>query len=222
MRQKPADRRPPTGFTLIEMLVATVLASVVLLGLFNLVTSMVTNEVNSMRTGTVSAWSLTAAKAMTTDISGASTLRYPAAGGAGSDYLIVCSNFSPMMNTAGGGTMNGGTPKSAQYCYDTTEGAPYGNSILRLTTNSCPAAPVTPCTSANYGGGSIVVTGVYRDSSNHAVFYTEPNAQIPNAVRIRYSIGNPAANAASAGSNGGTVTGAPVSIPYNTEVILED
>lgn len=222
MRRPPSGRRNASGFTLLEILVATVLSTVVLLGLFNLVTSMTTSEVNSARTGTVSAWSLTGAKAMATDIAGSSTLSYPAPGGTGADYLIVCSNWSPKMNTSGGATLNGGAPKSMQYCFDTTDAAPFGNSILRRTTSACPTVPVSPCTSGNYGTDSIVVTGVYRDAANHAVFYTEPNSQIPNAVRVRYSVGNPTANSASAGSNGGTVTGAPVSVPYDTEIILED
>lgn len=223
MAQKHAERRDSAGFTLVEMLVATVLATIVLLGIFNLVTNMATSEVKNMRSATVTAWSLAGINAMNSDIAGSSMLAYPASGGA-ADFLVVCSNWSSMMNTTGGSTMGPGVQKALYYCFDTTDPAPLGNSILRKEVDGagCPTAPMSPCTSANYGGNSVVVSGVYRDAANDPIFYTEPNPQIPNAVRLRYSVGNPAANATSAGSNGGTVLGTAVSIPYNTEIILED
>jgi prepilin-type N-terminal cleavage/methylation domain-containing protein len=219
VKKEPDARRKSAGFTLIEMLVATVLASVVLLGLFNVVTNMVTAEVKNMRTGTVTAWSMAGLNALSTDIAGASQLRYPAVG-AGADYLIVCSNWSTKANTTGGGPLTGGASQSQQYCWDTTDAAPYANAILRMTTAACPAAPVTPCNSANYGSNSIVATGVYRDLAADPIFYSDPKTL--NAVRIRLSVGNPTANAASAGSNNGTVLGSAVSIPVSTEIILED
>jgi prepilin-type N-terminal cleavage/methylation domain-containing protein len=221
--RRRSARRRTSGFTLIEMLVATVLASVVLLGLFNFVTNAVQSEVKGMRTGTVAAWSLTAMSALSADISGASQLSYPASG-SGSDFLIVCSNWSAKMGTMGtaGGVLygGGGGPASQQYCWDTTDAAPFGNTILRMTTASCPAAPVTPCNTANYGTNGVVATGVYRDAANDSIFYADPKTL--NAVRIRLNVGNPAGNATSAGGNNGTVLGTAISIPYNTEIILED
>lgn len=215
---RSALARSKSGFTLVEMLVATVLASVVLLGLFNLVTNMVQSQVKNTRSGTVSAWAVTALTGMTNDIAGASMLSYPAVGSS-SDYLIVCSNWSTKMNTTGGAVLNGGAPSSQQYCYDTTDAAPNGNTILRRTTNTCPTAPVTPCTVANYGGtNAVVATGVYRNGGN-PIFFSDNKTL--NGVRIRLTIGNPTANAASAGS-GGAVMASPVSIPYDTEIILED
>lgn len=223
MKEARGGRRKSSGFSLIEMLVATVLASIVLLGLFNLVTNMVTSEVSNMRAATVGAWSLTGVNALNADISGASQLRSPASlSGVGADALVVCSNFSTNMNTAGGGSMGGPNPVTADhYCWDSTDAVPNGNTILRKTiSGACAAAPLSPCTVAVYGTNSVVATGVYRDLASDPIFYADPKT--PNAVLLRFSVGNPNANAVSAGSNNGTQNPVPVSIPIKTEIVLED
>ena len=224
-------RRKSSGFTLIELVVATALSSVVLMGMFSILSNMVSAEVNGMRNGTVTAWSLAGISVMNADISGAGALSYPAAGGAGADELVVCTNWSTRTNppavvqsAAQGGTGN----KVNYYCWDTTDASPspFANALLRMSVphgagaEACPAgAPPFPCTAAGYGTDSIVATGVYRNAGN-PIFYTDPNTL--NAVRIRFVVGNPAVGAVSMGGNDKTVTPVPVSIPFNTEIILED
>ena len=221
----PRRRRGSPGFTLIEMLVATILSSIVLMGMFSILTNMVTAEVNSMRNGTVTAWSLAGLNAMNTDIAGAGTLSFPAPGG-GSDSLTVCANWSKLIGTLGGAPQGSGPTTVYNYCWDSTDAPPFGNALLRKVQSyppgpaTCPAAPPSPCTSGVYGTDSIVATGVYKDSANDPIFYADPKTL--NAVRVRFIIGNPAGNAASAGGNGGTVNQVPVSVPFNTEIILED
>jgi prepilin-type N-terminal cleavage/methylation domain-containing protein len=222
-----SKRRASPGFTLIELIVAMVLSSVVLMGLFSIMTNMVQAEVNGMRQGTVTAWSLAGISAMNSDIAGASYIAYPGAGNAGADALVVCTNWSP--NALPGptaGPIPGGPAGNDvyTYCYDTTDAPPFGNSILRKHVfngaAACPGAAPAGCTSGNYPGDSIVATGVYRDTNSDNLFSNDPNTL--NAVRIRYTVGNPAASAVSAGGNGGTVTAVPVTVPFNTEIILED
>lgn len=220
-----ARRRGPPGFTLIELLVATILSSIVLMGMFSVLTNMVTAEVNSMRNGTVTSWSLAGIGAMNTDIAGAGTLSFPASGG-GADSLVVCANWSKLIGTLGGAPQGSGPTKVYNYCWDSTDAPPFRNALLRNVRSYppgpavCPSAPLSPCTAGIYGGDSVVATGVYKDAANDPIFYADPNTM--NAVRLRLVIGNPAANAASAGGNGGTVNAVPVSVPFNTEIILED
>ena len=192
--------------------------------MFSIVTNMVSAEVNGMRAGTVSSWTLAAIGAMNADISGAGAIGYPVkAGPFTADYLTVCTNWSDKLaapavvdNTVGNTVTT--------YCYTDLAGvAPYPHSILRKVTANgvaaCPAAVPPACTVGNYGGNSIVATGVYRDAAADTIFIRDANTL--NAVRMRFVVGNPAAGV-SAGSNGGTNTQVPVSVPFSSEIILED
>lgn len=224
-RLEPRRRRRDSGFTLVEMLVASVLASIVLLGMFNFVTTMLSSEVNAQRQSTVTAFSLAGISAMNSDIAAAGAIGYPAMG-ASADSLIVCTNWSnrtaPPAQVAAGFTVD-----VYYYCYDTADAPPYGNAILRKVVKNNGACPTAPpaCSQAAYTGGAygadtVVATGVYRDPANDLVFFQDNKTL--NAVRLRYAVGNPTGDSNSAGGNGGTVTAVPVTIPYNTEIILED
>ena len=221
-------RRTSPGFTLIELLVATILSTIVLMGVFSIMTNMVTTEVNAMRNGTVTSWSLAGLSVMNTDIAGAGAIAYPPKNAVGDNNLIVCTNWS-MKTTPPAVVVTGGTNKILYYCWDTTDATPFQNAILRKEVDnpsggeSCPTAPIA-CNHATYGNDAIVATGVYSDGV-HNLFVQDPLTL--NAVRMRFIVGNPAANAVSAGSNNeagvpGTVNAVPVSIPFNTEIILED
>lgn len=227
MTTRPATRArsAASGFTLVEMLVATVLASIVLLGTFNFVTTMVSSQVNAERSSTVTAFSIAGISVMNNDIAAAGAVGYPALG-VSADSLIVCTNWSN--RTAPPAQVSASfTVDVYYYCYDTSDAPPYGNAILRKVVKnagSCPTAPPA-CTNGSYGGGAygadtVVATGVYRDASADPVFFTDNKTL--NAVRLRYQVGDPNANATSAGGNGGTITANPVTIPFNTEIILED
>jgi prepilin-type N-terminal cleavage/methylation domain-containing protein len=219
-------RRGQAGFTLVELIVASVISSVVLIGMFSIMTSMVSAEIDGMRNGTVTSWSLAGIGVLNADISGAGAIGYPASGVA-DDSLVVCTNWSTrtappaVVDSSAGNTVY-------SYCLDTTDGFPLKNTLLRnVAINAvaaCPTVAKTPCTVAGYSDAAntapIVATGVYRDPNGDSVFLTDPNTM--NAVRLRFVVGNPAASSVSAGSNGGTVTAQPVSVPFNTEIILED
>jgi prepilin-type N-terminal cleavage/methylation domain-containing protein len=220
--------RKSSGFTLIEMLVSTILASIVLLGLFNFTTSMVSSEVNGSRNGTVTAWSIAGIGAMNAEIAGASAIGFPPSGAGGSDELIVCTNWS-MRTTPPGQVVTGpGAPSTDAYyyCWDTTDAAPYTNTLLRKVVSpvaSCPTVAIA-CNNGTFSGGkfgadTVMATGIYRNGGA-PIFIQDPNTL--NAVRLQYSVGNPAANAVSAGGNGGTISATPVTVPYNTEIVLED
>ena len=238
-------RRSSPGFTLVEMIVGVLLGSIVLMGVFSIMTNMVSQEVNGMRTGTVTAWSLAGINTMSADIAGASALSYPQPPGQDNN-LIVCEKWSTKMNPPVGGEMLGATGSMTirSYCWDTTDIAPFKNSLLRFVQThplgsgeTCPTAPLV-CNQLTYrannefvGGAlgnpdTIVATGVYQDAALDPIFTADPNTL--NAVRVRFSVGNPAANAVSAGgappvgASAGTVTSMPVTISFNTEIILED
>jgi type II secretory pathway pseudopilin PulG len=213
------------GFTLIELIVAATLSTVVLLGVFSILSSMVTSEINGMRSGTVTAWSLAGINVMNSDIAGAGAIGYPAVGGT-ANYLVVCTNWSTRTTPPAVVQANAGNTVY-EYCWDTMDAAPLADTLLRDVTvhaggaEACPAAPIMPCSAATYGGqGNIVATGVYQDLASDPVFYTDSKTM--NAVRIRFNVGSPNASTMSAGGNGGTVTPVPVTIPFNTEIILED
>jgi prepilin-type N-terminal cleavage/methylation domain-containing protein len=220
-------RRRSSGFTLIELIVACALSSIVLIGMFSITTNMVAAEVNGMRTGTVTAWTIASIGAMNADISGAGAIGYPTIGAPTQDFLTVCTNWSSKLAVPAAIDNTVGNTVTI-YCYDTTDPAPFANSILRSQafhvgpgSAVCPVGVPPLCTSANYGGASsIVATGVYRDAAP-ALFNRDPKTM--NAVRLRFVVGNPLAGN-SAGSNPATntQTPVPVSVPFNTEIILED
>jgi len=225
--RKSSARRGDSGFTLIEMLVATVLSTIVLLGLFNFTANMTSASIRNQRMDTTSAWAQAGIDSMSSDIAAAGAIGYPPSGAAGADTLIVCTNWTMRGTTPGQVVTTPATPtNNYYYCFDTTDAAPYGNAILRKVMNNTGTCPtVAPaCTQASYssgarGGDTIVATGIYRNGVN-PVFVQDPNTL--NAVRLRYAVGNPTGNSVSAGGNGGTITEAPVTIPYDTEIILEN
>jgi prepilin-type N-terminal cleavage/methylation domain-containing protein len=224
IRRVVSKRRNSPGFTLLELIIATSLSSIVLMGMFSIMSNMVSAEMNGMRNGTVTAYSIAGITAMNTDISGSGAIGFPASGGT-SNSLVVCTNWSTKGTTPGvvQSAANGGTGNTVySYCWDTTD---LPNALLRNVTvhgaggEACPAAPLAPCTMGAYGNA--VVTGVYQDPANlNLIFYTDPLTM--NAVRMRYIVGNPNANLNSAGGSAGQVTAMPVSVPFNTEILLED
>jgi prepilin-type N-terminal cleavage/methylation domain-containing protein len=242
-----SKRRRSAGFSLIELVVAVLLASVVLMGSFSLMSTMVTADANAIRSGTVTAWSLAGINMMNTDIAGASALGYPLLGGA-DNSLVVCTKWfnkvTPPVEMMGAT----GTMDIISYCWDQDPvdlNTPFYNSFLRRVEphaigsgETCPTTPYpVTCNHASYsavgglyGTDTIVTTGVYLDPTVPAPnFIFTADSKMLNAVRLRYVVGNPAASAVSAGSNAGAVAGTPglvngtpVSVPFNTEIVLED
>lgn len=198
--------RSEAGYTLLELIVALSMSTIVLVGVFSMMGTVVHYQVEGLKKETVTTWSLASLVAMNKEIEGSSVLVYPTSGGSG-DSLIVCSNWSRLRTYGGAGAvLNGGTPDAYYYCFDST------NQVLRRkTANSCPASPATPpnCDTANYGTGNILATNVYRNGAAN-VFQADPN--MAGTVRLQYVIGNPSPT---------SLLTNPASLTFDTKVTLD-
>jgi prepilin-type N-terminal cleavage/methylation domain-containing protein len=210
-------RRARGGFTLLELVIALSLSSIVLIGVFVMTASMVQYEAEGLRKGSVNGWSLASLVAMNREIENASVLVYPTAGG--QDTLVVCSNWSRLMTTTGGGPLGPGATTVFYYCWDSTV------NVLRrwAPPTACPASgSFSPpaCTAAAYGGASsMMATGVYRDAALDSIFTADPSSA--GTVRIRYVVGNPAAGAAANEGNGLTNFANPQTMAFDTRISLD-
>lgn len=225
-------RNAPAGYTLVELLIAITMSSIVLVGIYSIVSTFVNIEVEGVKRGSITGWSLAGIDAMNREIEGANVMVWPTVALGADDTMTTCMNWSRI--TAGpatGGNLNGvgisgggGVGQNVlvyYYCYDS------GNKILRRMVTSgatCPAAAAGPaCTSAGYTGGlyganNVIATSVYR--SGAAKVFTRDDAL--NAVRIRFIVGNPnpTPNTPLAGPNYGNVTN-PQTLPMDTRVSLD-
>ena len=221
-------RRSPPGFTLIELVVASSLSTIALLGLFAIMGSMVQTEVDAMRNGTVTAWSLASINAMSADIASASYISYPTQGNS-ANYMYVCTNWSA---NGGGPGVPGIVDKNQwvtyyYYCYDTTDAptSPFYHTILRLYgtigSGPCPTpASSSSCTSA-LGGASVVATGVYNYNSS-GVARNIFTAESENIVHVQFNVGNPMPGISEGGNtNTKTSLANPVTMPFDTRISLE-
>lgn len=197
--------RATAGYTLLELIVALSMSTIVLVGIFSIMSTMMQYELDGLRKGSVNGWSLSSLVAMNREIEGASVLAYPTSGGGG-DSLIVCANWSRLVG-ASGGVLNGGSGTVYYYCFDST------NNVLRRKSASgaCPASPATPpsCDATTYGAGNVVATGVYRSGAAN-VFTADPS--MAGTVRLQYVVGNPSQT---------TQTPNPQTLAFDTRVTLD-
>ena len=100
MRTK-GDRR---GFSLLELIIAMCLSSVVLITVFSIAASMVQFEVEGGRKGSVTAWSLASITNMNRDIANSSVIEWPNGAGASADSLVLCTNWTRIVNAPPGRT----------------------------------------------------------------------------------------------------------------------
>lgn len=218
------DRR---GFTLLELILAVSISSVVLITVFSIAASMVQFEVESGRHGSVTAWSLAAISNMDRDIADASVVEWPLAGNPGDNSLVLCTNWS---RNAVAGQPNGGqlpgspNPAVIYYCWDSTA------NVLRkmILNNSCPNVGTGPpaCSAAGYGAGSVVATAVYQYNGNWVFANdTQPNANSNGAlqekVHLQFVVGNPAQGTVN-GSGTSAIFTNPQSLTFDTRITLED
>lgn len=211
-------RRNAGGFTLLELIIALSISSIVLIGSFSMLSSMVQYEVEGMRKGSVNGWSLASLVAMNREIEGASVLVYPTAGGS-ADALVVCSNWSRLMNTTGGAPLGAGPTRIYTYCWDAAS-----NALRRMNppgAGSCPGVGYTPpaCTVGSYGSDSLIATGVYRDASNNFIFTADPATA--GTVRIRYTVGKATPGTALNEGNGMTKFVNPQTMTFDTRLTLD-
>ncbi|MBI5246118.1 MAG: hypothetical protein HY923_02980 [Elusimicrobia bacterium] len=194
------------AFSIIELVIAISLASFVLVGVASIAAQMARSQVEGIRGGTATGWSLVSYLSMAKEIEDANVLAYPIANGAAADSLVVCKNWSRMQGALPGGPLDtnaGAMEAVVQYCVDTTDPA---NLVVRRFANvstvaanaapcpcpgapgPCGAAPVT-CTSAPTG--TWTETGVigYRMErlAGFPSMFTRDDGI--GGVRVRYVIG---------------------------------
>ncbi|MDE2143608.1 MAG: prepilin-type N-terminal cleavage/methylation domain-containing protein [Elusimicrobia bacterium] len=214
-------RRSHDGFTLLELVIATSLSTIVLVGIFSMGASMVQYEAEGMRKGSINGWSLASLVTMNRELEDASALVYPTTGS--QDSLVFCSNWSRLagaqINTAAGNYA-----VVYYYCWDAA------SNVLRrmtspLTANTpCPSSSgYSPpaCNSGTYGTGSTVATGVYRDSNNDSIFSVDPLVTSTGTVRMRYVVGNPNPGASPNEGNGLTIFSNPQTMAFDTRITLD-
>lgn len=142
-------RRERSGFSLIELIIAISLATLVLVAIVNLSTSMVRFQMEGIRRGSVTGWALVSFTRMTRDIENANVLVYPTAGAANSDTLVACNNWSriqPELCGAGDYRTDCSRPVEVlYYCFN--PGAKtiwrYYNSSALTSGLACPTSPPT-------------------------------------------------------------------------------
>lgn len=178
------------GFSIIELVIAISLSSFVLVGVATIAAQMARSQIEGIRSGTVTGWSLVSYLSMSKEIEDANVLAFPIADGSSADALIACTNWSRVV----GGKLDANAPglvTVTQYCVDSTDAT---NLILRRYANVgagvvCPnpGVPVA-CTAAP--GGTWTQTGVIgfrmEKLGGQNVFLRDNSI---GGVRLRYVIG---------------------------------
>jgi prepilin-type N-terminal cleavage/methylation domain-containing protein len=207
----PERRRRQAGFSLLELIIALSISSIVLIGVFSMTTSMIQYEVEGIRKGSVNGWSLASLMSMNREIENSSVLVYPISGA--QDFLVVCDNWSRLMN-GGAAALTASQPTNIyQFCYDSSS-----NVLRREThTGNCPGAGYAPpaCSAGSY---NLLATGVYRDTANDAIFTVD--GENLGTIRLRYIVGKPTTGAAINEGNGVTNFANPQSMAFDTRLSL--
>lgn len=171
--------RGRAGFSLTELIIAMLLSSFVMIGIVGISSQMVRFQVEGMRKGTVTGWSLVAITAMNREIEDGTTLIYPTNASGAADSMSLCHNYTHLTNAA----IGPGSIRRIDYCYDST--AP-GYLRRNEVTGSCPAIGTAPPACSTFP--EVVATGIYRDVSGNMVFR---RADDVGGVQTRYRVGNP-------------------------------
>lgn len=223
------------GFSLIELVISISLASFVLVGVASIAAQMARTQVEGIRSGTLTGWSVVSYMSMAKEIEDANVLAYPVVDATAEDQIIICKNWS---RNAGAGPPTGarlntdatvlnGVQKGAVYvivyCVDPTAPvAPQTGFTLRRYANIgpavvCPAAPAAPvtCNAAGPGWTSNDIVGFRLEK--HPVGLL-PNTNVflrDNAiggVRLRYVIGRQTAT---------TNEPTPKFMPFNFGIVMQ-
>lgn len=191
-----------SGFSLIELVIAVSLASFVLVGVATIAAQMARAQIDGIRRGTSTGWSLVSYMSMAKEIEDANVLAYPIADGASADQLVVYKNWSRAQGPLPGGMLDGSVGAKVsiiQYCVDTTDPA---NLVVRRfeRTGTVTVANTPPFTPANPGAAVACGAAPAGTWTNLSVigFRMERLSGFPNmftrdnsigGVRIRYAIG---------------------------------
>ena len=178
------------GFSLLEMLIAMTLASVVLVGIFTAFSSMIRHQIEGAKKSTATGWALASLSKMAKEIEQCTVMPYPSAGSA--DMFVGCTNWS---RSIPGPIVNDNTATLVYYCYDAS-----ANAIRRLAVRPIvapPAALVCPVATAarpacNAGGSAgaggtneIIAVDVYKNGGAN-LFTKDDNI---GGVRVRFVVG---------------------------------
>lgn len=196
-----------SGFSLIELVISISLASFVLVGVATIAAQMARNQVEGIRSGTVTGWSVVSYMSMAKEIEDANVLAYPINNGDTADQIVICKNWSrsagagspgARLNTDPGTDADGvvkGTVYVIQYCIDPTAPvAPQTGYTLRRYANigvgvTCPAPPAAPvaCNLAGPGWTQNGVVGFRLEKIGGMNMFLRDNSI--GGVRLRYVIG---------------------------------
>lgn len=199
--------RAPRGFSIIELVIAVSLASFVLVGVASIAAQMARHQVEGIRSGTATGWSIVSYQGMSKEIEDSNVLAYPYNNGDAADSIILCKNWSRAVTTLPGGQLDAGTVSTVvQYCVDPTAAvAPEtGFKLRRYAYNGncpCPGAPAGPCNAvpasctSDTPGGLWTESGVvgYRLEKLPGAYAGAPNVfyrdNTIGGLRLRYAIG---------------------------------
>ncbi len=192
--------RKSSGLSLIELIVAISLASFVLVGVAVIVAQMARSQVEGIRSGTVTGWSVASYSAMAKEIEDASVLAYPTVITPTADQIVICKNWSRLMGALPGAPLNPAIDVAViQYCVDTTDAANlrmwrYANIGPLVICPNPPAAPVLPCTATPPGtwnengiGNGIGIVGFRLERLGVLPVFLRDDGI--GGVRLRYVIG---------------------------------
>lgn len=200
-----------SGFSLIELLIATSLSAFVLIGISTIGASIARNQVEGIRSGTQVGWSVVSYMSMAKEIEDSNVLVFPINNGDEADQIVVCKNWSRAMGAGPptGARLDPGVVSVIQYCVDPTAATPpeTGFKIRRYANVgvgvACPTAGVPVACTA--GGPGWTENG---SPSNGVIGYRVEKVPGPGmglvflrdnaigGVRLRYVIGRqtPTAN----------------------------
>lgn len=199
--------RTSRGFSIIELVIAISLASFVLVGVATIAAQMARSQIEGIRSGTATGWSLISYQAMAKEIEDANVLAWPTTHLQASDSVVICKNWSRSI----GGKLNTNTsPAQAdwvtvtQFCVDPTAPVPpqTGYTLRRLSRRgaavTCPtpvASPASCGSSPSSPFGAWTETGVvgFRLEKIPGAYTGSPNIFLRDnnigGVRLRYVIG---------------------------------
>lgn len=190
------------GFSLVEVLIATSLASFVMIGISTIGAQLARNQIEGIRSGTQMGWSVVSYMSMAKEIEDSNVLVYPVNNGDAADSLVVCKNWSRQMGAGPptGAALDPGPVSVIQYCVDTTPPvAPETGYKIRRYANvgvgfTCPTSGVpVACNAAgpSWTENGVVSNGVigYRVEKVPGMNLVFLRDNAIGGVRLRYVIG---------------------------------
>lgn len=189
-----SSRYRSVGFSIIELVIAISLSSFVLVGVATIAAQMARSQIEGIRSGTMTGWSLVSYLSMSKEIEDANVLAFPIVNGASSDSLLICKNWSRVKDPPDRrlDTNAPGLVTVTQFCVDSATDPP--NNILRRYAKVgaavvCPdpGVPVA-CTAAPGGGWTETgVVGFRMEKLGGQNVFLRDNSI--GGVRLRYVIG---------------------------------